>query len=81
MRIRDEAIIRAEQELDELYKFQDRNILRHHDDNYNKYPSISGEDLLIRTIFSKRKRLCELYIDKMERYLGIKGESNDTKSK
>ena len=81
MLIRDEAIIRAEQELDELYKFQDRHIMGYHDENYNEYPSEKGEDLLIKTIFKKRKHLCELYIDKMERYVGKKEKDNDTDTK
>ena len=70
MIIRDEIIIEAEQELDELYKFQKRNIMRYHDENWVKYPSEGGVDLLIQTIYKKRKHLCELYIDKMKRYLG-----------
>ena len=79
MIIRNKKIIDAQNELDELYKFQDTHMMNYHDGHYIEYPEENGVDLLRRTIFKKRKELCELYIDKMERYVGKKEKDNDTK--
>jgi len=65
MIIRDENIIRAEQELDELEKFRKSNIMVSYDNENLKH----GSALLHDTINKKKKVLCELYIDKMKRYL------------
>ena len=70
MLIRDEIIVEAQQELDELENFRDTNMMRFYDERYIEYPEKKGDDLLMQTILKKRKRLCELYIDKMKRYLG-----------
>ena len=77
MLIRDEAIIEAQQELDELVKFRDTHMMNYHDGHYIEYPEENGVDLLRRTINKKRKHLCELYIDKMERYVGKKEKENE----
>ena len=69
MIIRDEIIIEAQKELDELESFRDTYMMRKYDEEYNEYPEKKGDDLLHQTIFKKRKRLCELYIDRMKRYL------------
>tara|TARA_R100000315_G_C5096691_1_gene55457 strand:- start:250 stop:462 length:213 start_codon:yes stop_codon:yes gene_type:complete len=69
MIIRDEIIIEAQKELDELIKFRNTYMMRKYDEEYNEYPAKKGDNLLRRTINLKRKALCELYIDKMKRYL------------
>tara|TARA_R110000772_G_scaffold169976_1_gene281885 strand:- start:27 stop:269 length:243 start_codon:yes stop_codon:yes gene_type:complete len=80
MLIRKETIIEAQNEIDELEKFRDTFMMRYHDEHYTEYPKENGDDLLRKTIFKKRKHLCELYIKQMELYLNI-GESNDTDTK
>jgi hypothetical protein len=55
-------------------------MMRYHDEHYTEYPKENGDDLLRKTIFKKRKHLCELYIKQMELYLNI-GENNDTDTK
>ena len=45
-----------------------------YDNNNPIYSQELGSRLLNRTINKKKKRLCELYIDKMVRYLDIKGK-------
>ena len=74
MIIRDTFIVEAEQELDELIKFRDTKIMYNYDNNNPIYSQELGSRLLNRTINKKKKRLCELYIDKMVRYLDIKGK-------
>ena len=69
MLIRNETIIEAQQELDELEKFRDTHMMNYHDEHYTEYPEENGVDLLRRTIFKKRKHLCELYIKQFELYL------------
>ena len=70
MLIRDENIIKAQQELDELEKFRNTYMLRTYDLHSREHGQEYGEDLLDKTISKKRKELCELYIDKMKRYIG-----------
>tara|TARA_R110002073_G_scaffold113211_1_gene250200 strand:- start:780 stop:1040 length:261 start_codon:yes stop_codon:yes gene_type:complete len=76
MAIRTKEIIEAQNELDELEKFEDTHMMGYHDQHYIEYPKEKGVDLLFKTIAKKRKHLCELYIKRMELYLNI-GESND----
>ena len=80
MLVRDEAIIEAQQELDELEKFEDTHMMGYHNQHYHEYPKEDGRDLLRKTIKKKQKHLCELYIKQMELYLNI-GENNDTNTK
>jgi len=74
MIIRDVHIIKAQEELDELIKFRDTHMLVKYDEE-NKYeelypkPKKEASVLLRQTINLKKKVLCELYIDKMKKYL------------
>jgi hypothetical protein len=77
MAIRTKEIIEAQNELDELEKFEKTYIMVQYDGHYKE----NGVDLLYKTIAKKRKHLCELYIKQMELYLKKKGVSNDTNTK
>jgi len=79
MIIRNKKIIDAQNELDELEKFQKTEMIKIHGSD-NRYSRDNGDDLLHKTFMKKRKYLCQLYIKQMDRYLNI-GESNDTDTK
>jgi len=80
MIIRTKEIIEAQNELDELVKFQKTEIIKIHGDN--RYPQDNGDVLLHKTLMKKRKYLCQLYIKQMERYLNKEGsKDNDTDTK
>jgi hypothetical protein len=76
MIIRNKKIIGAQNELDELVKFQKTEMIKIHGSD-NRYPRDNGDDLLHKTLMKKRKYLCQLYIKQMEIYLNKEGSKEN----
>ena len=76
MIIRTKEIIELQNELDELEKFKNRNIIQHYFTDIQigiGTKKDSSYVLLCDTIRKKKEKLAELYVKQMKRYLGKEG--------
>ena len=79
MIIRTKEIIEAQNEIDELEKFRDRNIINR--SAFKKIPTGYKKNynyvLLSKTISKKKEELSKLYVKQMEIYLNKEGSKED----